>query len=181
MWSKLLNKKNSLVALSVGARIILKHLLLKFVLCADNSTGSLRLPVAFFFVKDSNKYLGALAAKTIILWRSLLYGLLQKELVLHEPNEDQFGQASFQWVYPSPPLLLVLLSSSHSLTDAATTTTTAAHNKWQPTYNLHYTLALPFYSTCGNRNQNLGITLLLSSSPCSALHFSLLCFDMFLS
>jgi hypothetical protein len=57
----------------------------------------------------------------------LLYGLLQKELVLHEPNEDQFGQASFQWVYPSPPpLLLVLLSSSHSLTDAAAI---AAHNK----------------------------------------------------
>jgi hypothetical protein len=41
-------KKNSLVALSVGARIILKRLLFKFVLCADNSTDSLRQPVAFF-------------------------------------------------------------------------------------------------------------------------------------
>jgi hypothetical protein len=61
-----------------------------------------------------------------------------------------------------------LLSSSHSLTDAAAI---AAHNKWQPTYNLHYTLALPFHSTCGNRNQNLGITLVLSSSPCTAFHF----------
>jgi hypothetical protein len=55
---KTLEKKNSLVGLSVGARTILKCLLFKFVLCAD------RIPLTrcdyrwHFFVKDSKKNRG---------------------------------------------------------------------------------------------------------------------------